>query len=95
VNTSFDEIADDVVMDEAYPHLGAPVPQFIERYLSAPETVLLHAWCRPSAARRTDMSNLSTSRRGERPLRALAGPRRVRQEREQRTLRRELQRHSI
>jgi hypothetical protein len=41
MNTSFDEIADDVVMDEAYPHLGAPVAQFIERYLSAPETVLI------------------------------------------------------
>jgi len=41
VNTIFDEIADDVVMDEAYPHLGAPVAQFIERYLSAPETVLI------------------------------------------------------
>jgi len=41
VSTSFDEIADDVVMDEAYPHLGAPVAQFIERYLSAPETVLI------------------------------------------------------
>jgi energy-coupling factor transporter ATP-binding protein EcfA2 len=41
VNTSFDEIADELVMDEAYPHLGAPVAQFIERYLSAPETVLI------------------------------------------------------
>jgi ATPase family associated with various cellular activities (AAA) len=41
MNTSFDEIADDVVMDEAYPHLGGPVTQFIERYLSAPETVLI------------------------------------------------------
>jgi len=41
VSTSFDEIADDVVMDEAYPHLGAPVAQFIERYLSASETVLI------------------------------------------------------
>jgi len=40
-STSFDEIADDVLMDEAYPHLGAPVAQFIERYLSAPETVLI------------------------------------------------------
>jgi energy-coupling factor transporter ATP-binding protein EcfA2 len=40
-STSFDEIADDVVMDEAYPQLGAPVAQFIERYLSAPETVLI------------------------------------------------------
>jgi hypothetical protein len=41
VGTSFDEIADDVVMDEAYPHLGMSVPLFIERYLSAPETVLI------------------------------------------------------
>jgi hypothetical protein len=41
VNTSFDEIADEFVMDEAYPHLGAPVALFIERYLSAPETVLI------------------------------------------------------
>ena len=41
VSTSFDEIADDVVINEAYPHLGAPVAQFIERYLSAPETVLI------------------------------------------------------
>lgn len=41
VSTSFDEMADDLVMDEAYPHLGAPVAQFIERYLSAPETVLI------------------------------------------------------
>jgi energy-coupling factor transporter ATP-binding protein EcfA2 len=40
-STSFDEIADDVVMDEAYPQLVAPVAQFIERYLSAPETVLI------------------------------------------------------
>jgi SpoVK/Ycf46/Vps4 family AAA+-type ATPase len=41
VSTSFDEIADDVVINEAYPHLGAPVARFIERYLSAPETVLI------------------------------------------------------
>jgi energy-coupling factor transporter ATP-binding protein EcfA2 len=41
VNTSFDEIADEVVLDEAYPHLGAPVAQFIEQYLSARETVLI------------------------------------------------------
>jgi SpoVK/Ycf46/Vps4 family AAA+-type ATPase len=41
VSTAFDEIADDLVVDEAYPHLGAPVAQFIERYLSAPETVLI------------------------------------------------------
>jgi ATPase family protein associated with various cellular activities (AAA) len=41
VSTSFDEMADDVVVNEAYPHLGAPVAQFIERYLAAPETVLI------------------------------------------------------
>ena len=41
VSTSFDEIADDVLFDEAYPQLGAPVAQFVERYLSAPETVLI------------------------------------------------------
>ena len=41
VSTSFDEIADDFLLDEAYPHLGEPVTQFIERYLSAPETVLI------------------------------------------------------
>jgi ATPase family associated with various cellular activities (AAA) len=41
LNTSFDEIADEVVMDEAYPQLGRPVEQFIERYLSASETVLI------------------------------------------------------
>jgi len=41
VNTAFDEIADDVLIDEAYPQLGAPVAQFIERYLDAPETVLI------------------------------------------------------
>src|SRR5580704_8103589 len=41
VSTSFDEIADDFLLDEAYPQLGEPVTQFIERYLSAPETVLI------------------------------------------------------
>jgi SpoVK/Ycf46/Vps4 family AAA+-type ATPase len=41
MGTSFDEIADDSILDEAYPQLGMPVPQFIERYLSAPETVLI------------------------------------------------------
>jgi ATPase family associated with various cellular activities (AAA) len=41
MSTSFDEIADDLLIDEAYPQLGAPVAQFIEQYLSAPETVLI------------------------------------------------------
>jgi energy-coupling factor transporter ATP-binding protein EcfA2 len=41
MNTAFDEIADDVIIDAAYPQLGSPVAQFIERYLAAPETVLI------------------------------------------------------
>jgi SpoVK/Ycf46/Vps4 family AAA+-type ATPase len=41
VSNAFDEIADDVLIDEAYPQLGAPVAQFIDRYLTAPETVLI------------------------------------------------------
>jgi energy-coupling factor transporter ATP-binding protein EcfA2 len=41
VSTSFDEVADDIIMDEAYPQLNSPVAPFIERYLSAPETVLI------------------------------------------------------
>jgi hypothetical protein len=41
MSTSFDEIADDVIIDEAYPQLGAPVAQFIEQYLCAPQTVLI------------------------------------------------------
>lgn len=39
--TSFDEIADEPLLDEAYPTIGMPVAQLIERYLSAPETVLI------------------------------------------------------
>ena len=41
VNTSFDEIADDVLIDAAYPQLGTSVAEFIARYLNAPETVLI------------------------------------------------------
>jgi hypothetical protein len=39
--TSFEELADPALLDEAYPTLGAPVAQFIERYLSARETILI------------------------------------------------------
>jgi hypothetical protein len=39
--TSFDEVADDELLDEAYPSLGMPVAQCIEGYLNAPETVLI------------------------------------------------------
>ena len=38
---SFEELADPALLDEAYPTLGEPVAQFIERYLSARETVLI------------------------------------------------------
>jgi hypothetical protein len=40
-HTSFDELASDVVHDEAYPTLGAPVREFIGSYLKAEETVLV------------------------------------------------------
>ena len=38
---SFEELADPALLDEAYPTLGEHVAQFIERYLSARETVLI------------------------------------------------------
>jgi energy-coupling factor transporter ATP-binding protein EcfA2 len=40
-SSSFEEVADDVLLDEAYPMLGEPVQQFIERYVCAPEAVLI------------------------------------------------------
>lgn len=40
-SVEFDEMADPVLMDEAYPMLGVPVTKFIDRYLDAPETVLI------------------------------------------------------
>jgi ATPase family associated with various cellular activities (AAA) len=40
-DASFEEIADDCLLDEAYPMLGEPVARFVERYLAAPETVLV------------------------------------------------------
>ena len=39
--SSFEELADPALMDEAYPTLGEPLTQFIERYLAARETVLI------------------------------------------------------
>jgi hypothetical protein len=38
---AFEELADEVMLDEAYPMLGEPVQQFIDRYLSAPASVLI------------------------------------------------------
>lgn len=38
---TFEELADDDLLDEAYPMLGEPVRHFIDRYLSAPESVLI------------------------------------------------------
>jgi hypothetical protein len=40
-DTSFDELALDVIHDEAYPTLGRPVHDFIRAYLDAEETVLI------------------------------------------------------
>jgi energy-coupling factor transporter ATP-binding protein EcfA2 len=41
VGASFDEVSDDVLLNEAYPSLDRPVSEFIKKYLSAPETVLV------------------------------------------------------
>jgi energy-coupling factor transporter ATP-binding protein EcfA2 len=40
-STSFEEIACEVLHDEAYPDLGEPVMEFITRYLDGQETVLI------------------------------------------------------
>lgn len=40
-NASFEEMADPPLLDESYPTLAEPVERFIERYLAAPETVLI------------------------------------------------------
>jgi hypothetical protein len=40
-NSSFEEIADDILHDEAYPMLDEPVASFIERYLTSKEAVLV------------------------------------------------------
>lgn len=41
VNCSFEEVAKDTVLDEAYPALGEPVGEFIQHYLRSSETVLI------------------------------------------------------
>lgn len=41
ISTSFDELADDTLLDEAYPSLGCGVEEFVERFLHARETVLI------------------------------------------------------
>jgi len=38
---SFEELVDPALLDEAYPALNEPVLSFIERYLAAPETILI------------------------------------------------------
>lgn len=38
---SFEELADPALLDEAYPALGEPVAQYIERYLAARESILI------------------------------------------------------
>jgi energy-coupling factor transporter ATP-binding protein EcfA2 len=41
VNCSFEEVAKDTVLDEAYPTLGEPVTEFVQRYLRSGETILI------------------------------------------------------
>jgi hypothetical protein len=41
LSTSFDEIADEKLLDEAYPQLAGGVDAFIDGFLAAPETVLI------------------------------------------------------
>jgi hypothetical protein len=41
ISTSFDEIADDQLLEEAYPSLGRSVGEFVDGYLDAHETVLI------------------------------------------------------
>ena len=40
-SASFQELADPLLLDEAYPSLGRPVAEFVTRYLDAPECVLI------------------------------------------------------
>lgn len=40
-NASFEEVAEDVLFDEAYPDLGMPVADFVKAYLAAPDSVLI------------------------------------------------------
>jgi hypothetical protein len=40
-SASFEEVAHEVLHDEAYPSLGEPVNDFVQRYLRASETVLV------------------------------------------------------
>jgi hypothetical protein len=40
-SSTFEELADDELLDEAYPMLGAPVDEFVDRYVRAPEAVLI------------------------------------------------------
>ena len=41
ISTSFDELADETLLEEAYPSLGKSVAEFVENYLDARETVLI------------------------------------------------------
>jgi len=41
ISTTFDEIADDQLLEEAYPSLGISVGEFVDGYLDARETVLI------------------------------------------------------
>lgn len=40
-NASFEEVANDILLDEAYPSLGAGVDEFVQGYLAAPDAALI------------------------------------------------------
>ena len=40
-SASFEEMANDALLDEAYPSLGSSVEDFVQRYLAAPDSVLI------------------------------------------------------
>lgn len=41
MSATFEELADDLLLDEAYPMLGQPVQQFLDAFVNAPEAVLI------------------------------------------------------
>lgn len=41
MSSTFEELADDLLLDEAYPMLGQPVQQFVDNFVRAPEAVVI------------------------------------------------------
>jgi hypothetical protein len=66
-SASFEEAASDVLLDEAYPSLGAPIADFVRAYLEAPDSVLI--LCGPPGGGKTrlvrEILASMTRRKGE------------------------------